>query len=154
MKLSKNLSLSEVVKSNTATRLGIDNTPNEKIIENLKQTAECVFQPIRDYFESPIYISSGYRSPGLNRAIGGSETSEHCFGFALDLDQDGKNSGVSNADIFRMIVQYLDFNQLIWEFGDDENPDWVHVSYQKGNNKNQVLRAMRVDGKTSYLPFT
>lgn len=154
MKLSKNLSLSEVVKSNTATRLGIDNTPNDKIIENLKQTAECVFQPIRDYFESPIYISSGYRSPGLNRAIGGSETSEHCFGFALDLDQDGKNSGVSNADIFRMIVQYLDFNQLIWEFGDDENPDWVHVSYQKGNNKKQVLRAMRVDGKTSYLPFT
>ena len=154
MKLSKNLSLSEVVKSNTATRLGIDNTPNEKVIENLKKTAECIFQPIRDYFESPIYISSGYRCPGLNRAIGGSETSEHCFGFALDLDQDGKNSGVSNSDIFRMIVQYLDFNQLIWEFGDDKNPDWVHVSYQEGNNKKQVLRAMRVDGKTSYLPFT
>ena len=153
MKLSKNLSLGEVTKSNTATRLGIDNTPNEKIIANLKQTAECIFQPIREYFECPIYISSGYRSPGLNRAIGGSETSEHCFGFALDLDQDNRNTPITNAMVFNMIKNYLEFNQLIWEFGDDNNPDWVHVSYQKGNNKNKVLRAVRVDGKTSYLPF-
>lgn len=153
MRLSKNLTLSEVVKSNTATRLGIENIPNEKIIANLKITADNIFQPIREHFDCPIYISSGYRSPGLNRAIGGSETSEHCFGFALDIDQDNRNSSVTNAQIFNMIRECLEFNQLIWEFGDDTNPDWVHVSFQKGNNKNRVVRAVRIDGKTSYLPF-
>ena len=153
MKLSNNLSLSEVVKSNTAKRLGIDNTPSQEVIKNLKKTAEKIFQPIREYFECPIYISSGYRSTKLNQSIGGSITSEHCLGFALDLDQDGKNSPITNADIFNYAHQYLEFNQLIWEFGDDENPDWVHISYQEGNNKNQVLRAVRMDGRTTYLPF-
>lgn len=153
MKLSDNLPLDEVIKSDTAMRLGIDNTPSEAIIENLKKTAQCVFQPIRDYFECPIFVSSGYRSKELNQVIGGSQTSEHCFGFALDLDQDNKNSPVTNAQIFYMISQYLDFNQLIWEFGNDDNPAWVHVSYQEGKNKRQILRAVRIDGKTTYLPF-
>lgn len=153
MKLSKNLSLSEVTKSNTAKRLGIDNTPSQEVIENLKQTAEKIFQPIREYFDCPIHVSSGYRSPELNRAIGGSRTSEHCLGFALDLDQDGMDSPITNADIFNYAHQYLKFNQLIWEFGDDENPGWVHISYQEGKNRNQVLRAVKIDGRTTYLPF-
>ena len=151
MKLSKNLSLAEVTKSTTAKRLGIDNTPDEWTIQNLKQIAINVFQPLRDAFGCPIYVSSGYRSAELNTAIGGSTRSQHVEGRALDLDAD-VYGGCSNAQIFNWIKENLEFDQLIWEFGDDDNPDWVHVSYvYDGINRKRCLKACRDNnGKTYY----
>ena len=145
MNLSKNLTLSEVTKSNTAKRLGIDNTPDDWTIENLRAVAESVFQPLRDAFGCPIYVSSGFRSELLNKAIGGSVRSQHIQGRALDLDADV--FGVcTNADIFRYILNNLTFDQLIWEFGDEDNPDWVHVSFVRdGVNRGRCLRACRDD---------
>ena len=151
MKLSKNLSLAEVTKSTTAKRLGIDNTPDEWTIQNLKQVAINVFQPLRDAFKCPIYVSSGYRSAELNTAIGGSTRSQHVEGRAFDLDAD-VFGGCTNSQIFNWIKENVEFDQLIWEFGDDDNPDWVHVSYvYDGLNRKRCLKACRDDnGKTYY----
>ena len=151
MKLSKNLSLNEVIKSNTAERRGIDNNPNETHLANLKYLAEQVFQPIRDHFGVPIYISSGYRSPALNEVIGGSPRSFHSHGMALDLDQDGRNKGVSNADVFFFIKENLPFSELIWEFGTEDNPNWVHVAIAKGRESEKKIKiAEKINGKTQY----
>ena len=151
MKLSKNLSLAEVTKSNTAKRLGIDNTPDDWVTENLRKIAEHVFQPLRSAFGCPIYVSSGYRSADLNRAIGGSIRSQHMEGRALDLDADVFGR-CTNSEIFRWILNNVTFDQLIWEFGDNDNPDWVHVSYvHDGINSGRCLRAHRDDeGKVFY----
>lgn len=151
MKLSKNLSLAEVTKSTTAKRLGIDNTPDEWTIENLKQIAINVFQPLREALGCSIYVSSGYRSVELNTAIGGSTRSQHVEGRALDLDAD-VFGGCTNSQIFNWIKENVEFDQLIWEFGDDDNPDWVHVSYvHDGLNRKRCLKACRDDnGKTYY----
>lgn len=152
MKLSKNLSLKECLRSKTATRLGINNEPHDDwVIENLRALAENVFQPLRDGLAVPIFVSSGYRSPDLNRAIGGARRSQHMEGRALDLDAD-VFGGVTNADIFNYIRENLEFDQLIWEFGTDDNPDWVHVSFvYDGPNRKRCLRACRDDqGKTYY----
>ena len=151
MNLSKNLSLAEVTKSLTAKRLGIDNTPDEWTTENLRQLAINVFQPLRSAFGTPIYVSSGYRSAELNTAIGGSGRSQHVEGRALDLDAD-VYGGCTNAQIFNWIKENVEFDQLIWEFGDDDNPDWVHVSYvYDGINRKRCLKACRDDnGKTYY----
>lgn len=145
MNLSKNLSLAEVVKSTTARRLGIDNTPDEWVTENLKQVALNIFQPIRDAFKCPIYVSSGYRSAELNTAIGGSKRSQHVEGRALDLDAD-VFGGCTNSQIFNYIRENLEFDTLIWEFGDEDNPDWVHVSFvYDGINRSRCLKANRDD---------
>jgi len=151
MKLSKNLSLSEVIYSQTALRRDIDNTPTEEHIKNLRYIAEQIFQPIREHFGVPIYISSGYRSKALNEAIGGSPTSFHSHGMALDLDQDGRNKGVSNADVFYYIKNNLSFTELIWEFGNEVNPNWVHVAIAKGREDEKKIKiAEKVSGKTQY----
>tara|TARA_R100001129_G_scaffold53690_1_gene36854 strand:- start:228 stop:707 length:480 start_codon:yes stop_codon:yes gene_type:complete len=152
MKLSKNLSLAEVTKSITAKRLGINNVPDDEwIVENLKSIAEHIFQPLRNAFGCPIYVSSGYRSPELNRAIGGSLRSQHMEGRALDLDADvyGK---CTNSEIFNWIRENVEFDQMVWEFGDSDNPDWVHVSYvSDGVNRGRCLKACRDDeGKVYY----
>jgi len=154
MNLTKNLTLAEVTKSTTAKRLGIDNQPDEWTIENLRAVAECVFQPLRDSFGCPIYVSSGYRSQELNAAIGGSKRSQHIQGRALDLDAD-VFGGCTNGEIFRFILNNLTFDQLIWEFGDQDNPDWVHVSYVRdGLNRGRCLKACRDDrGKVYYEPI-
>lgn len=150
MKLSDNLTLKEAIKSSTAIRLGIDNEPTIEHLENLKAIAQNVFQPIRKHFGVPIAVTSGYRSEALNAAIKGSSRSQHCKGEALDLDAD-VFGGVSNREIFEYILDHIDYDQLIWEFGDNDNPDWVHVSYKKdGKNRGQVLRAVRNNGKVSY----
>ena len=149
MQLSKNLYLSEVTKSQTAIQKGIKNEPSKEEIENLKAIAQNVFQPLRDHFNVPIGISSGFRSKALNAAVGGSKTSEHTQGCAIDLDAD-IFGGITNKDIFEFIKKNLEFNQLIWEFGDDNNPDWVHVSFDKGNNKKRVLRAGKDKSGTFY----
>lgn len=153
MQLSKNLTLNEVTKSNTATRLGIKNTPNEQHLLALKCIAVNVFQHIRDHFKCPIFVSSGYRGPDLNKAIGGSKSSQHCKGEALDIDMDGRD-GATNREVFEFIRKELIFDQLIWEFGDDFNPGWVHVSFSSSMNRGNVLKAFKdEDGYTRYKPF-
>ena len=151
MNLSKNLTLAEVTKSTTAKRLGIDNTPDEWTTENLRQVAINIFQPLREAFGCPIYVSSGYRSAELNTATGGPSRSQHVEGRALDLDAD-VYGGCTNSQVFNWIKENVDFDQLIWEFGDDDNPDWVHVSYvYDGINRKRCLKACRDNnGKTYY----
>ena len=154
MQISKHLSLAEVSRSETAKRKGINNTPSGEHLENFKKLAENIFEPIREHFAVPIHISSGYRSKELNAAIGGSLTSQHCSGEAIDIDMDGSASGVSNADVFKYIKDNLEFDQLIWEFGTDKNPDWVHVSYEtSGKQRKQILKAVKSGGKTVYQPY-
>lgn len=152
MQLSENLSLAEVMRSETAKRKGVSNMPTPEHIENFKKLAENIFQPIRKYFGKPIHISSGYRSAALNKAIGGASSSQHCTGEAIDIDMDGTT--ITNAEIFNYIKNNLSFDQLIWEFGTDKNPDWVHVSYEStGKQRKQVLKAVKQGGKTSYVPY-
>ena len=161
MQLSKNLALSEVTRSETAKRKGISNMPTPEHIENFKKLAENVFQPIRDHFGVPIRISSGYRSEALNKAIGGAgkmvngkyvPSSQHCTGEAIDIDMDG--TSITNKQVFDYIKDNLDFDQLIYEFGTDSNPDWVHVSYEStGKQRKQVLKAVKQGSKTTYVPY-
>jgi len=163
MKISENLSLAEVTRSETAKRAGIDNTPTPEHIENFKKLAENIFQPIRKHFGKAIHISSGYRSAALNKSIGGAgkvvngvyiPSSQHCTGEAIDIDMDGSADGITNKMVFDFIKDKLNFDQLIWEFGTDKNPDWVHVSYEgTGKQRKQILKAVKAGGKTSYLPF-
>jgi hypothetical protein len=154
MKLSEHLDLSEVIRSESAKRKGISNMPTPEHIANFKLLAENIFEPVRNHFRVPIIISSGYRSKELNQAVGGSATSEHCTGEAIDIDMDGTPNGVTNKMIFDFIKENLNFNQLIFEFGNAENPDWVHVSYNaSGLQRKQVLKASRVNGKTVYTKF-
>lgn len=151
MKLSENLDLGELTRSEGAKRAGISNTPTAEHIENMKKLATNIFQPIREHFGVPIFISSGYRSKELNAKIGGSSTSQHSSGEAIDIDMDGSSSGVTNKQVFEYIKANLDFDQLIWEFGTKNNPDWVHVSYEStGRQRKQVLRAVKVNGTTKY----
>ena len=155
MQLSKHLSLAEVTRSDSAKRNGISNEPTPAHLENFKLLAEKVFEPIREHFKVPIHISSGYRSAALNKKIGGSLTSQHCQGEAIDIDMDGSASGVTNAQVFNYIKDNLNFDQLIWEFGTSSNPDWVHVSYEStGKQRKQILKAVKVGGKTSYVPYS
>jgi hypothetical protein len=154
MKISTHLNLAEVTRSDSAKRHGIDNTPNAEHLENFKLLAEKVFEPIRLHFKEPIFISSGYRSKALNDFIGGSASSQHCKGQAIDIDMDGSTNGVTNKMVYDYIKDNLKFDQLIWEFGDDTNPDWVHVSYNEGKNRNQKLKAIKSNGKTSYTAIT
>jgi zinc D-Ala-D-Ala carboxypeptidase len=154
-KISDHLSLAEVTNSDNAKRLGIDNTPTPEHLANLKLLAEKVFEPIRAHFGKPIKVSSGYRSAALNKVTpGSSKTSQHSSGEALDLDQDSMSTGITNKMIFDYIKANLEFDQLIWEYGTDTNPDWVHVSYEStGKQRKQILRCKRVNGKPSYSPY-
>lgn len=148
MKLTENLTLLEATKSNTATRLGIDNTPPPAIIERMVETAEKIFQPLRDAL-GPIRVSSFYRSPDLNRAIGGSKSSQHCKGEAIDM----QGILASNKMLFNAACDLEEFDQIIWEFGSLEEPDWVHVSYSKTHNRKQILRATKIGKRTAYVPL-
>jgi hypothetical protein len=152
MQLSTNLSLAEVTRSETAKRRGISNMPTPEHIENFKKLAVNIFQPIREHFGKPILISSGYRSAELNKAIGGSLSSQHCSGEAIDIDMDGTD--ITNKQIFNYIKENLNFDQMIWEFGTDTNPDWVHVSFASNRSqRKQILVAKKVNGKTAYTPY-
>lgn len=152
MQLSKNLSLAEMIISAEAKRKGISNAPAEQHIANMKKLALNIFQPIREHFNTPIHVSSGYRSAELNKAIKGSATSQHCSGEAMDIDMDG--TAITNAQVFNYIKDNLVFDQLIWEFGTDANPSWVHVSYEStGKQRKQILKAVKKNGKTSYINF-
>ena len=148
--ISKHISYKEGVYSTTATRLHLDNTPNDEQLNNMELVAEEVFEPLRVYVGGPIKINSFFRSPELNKAIGGSGKSQHCRGQAIDIDDTfGK---ATNAEMYHWIKDNLDFDQMIWEFGDDDNPDWVHVSYvSPEDNRNRCLKAYRENGKTKYM---
>lgn len=148
MKLSQNFTVAEFSKSQTALRLGIDNEPQGEHLEAAKALFENVIQPVRDHF-GPTTINSGYRGPELNKAVGGSATSQHCKGEACDIEV----PGVANAEVAQWILDNLEFDQLILEFYTPGIPDsgWVHVSYKaEGDNRGQVLTAMKEDGKTVY----
>ena len=150
MKLSKNFTLAEFTKSQTALRQGLDNTPGPEHLSNATALFENVVQAVRDQF-GPTTINSGYRGPELNRAVGGSATSQHCNGEAVDIEV----PGVANYDIAKFIQDTLPFDQLILEFYTPGIPDsgWVHVSYKRsGENRKQVLTAMKEGGKTVYKP--
>jgi zinc D-Ala-D-Ala carboxypeptidase len=149
MKLTTNLSLAEVTKSATALRKGIANEPTIAHLEALKAVANNIFQPCRDYFGKPLAVTSGYRSEALNDLIGGSKKSQHSKGEALDLDAQ-VYGGFTNAELFNYIREHLTFDQLIWEFGTDQEPDWVHCSYKSEGNRGEVLVAYKENGKTRY----
>jgi hypothetical protein len=148
-RISEHISLKEGIKSHTATRLNIDNTPSDLDLVNMKTIAQKVFEPLRKFVGGPIAINSFYRSPKLNSAIGGSTTSQHCAGCAIDIDD---NYGYkTNAEMFKYIKNNLDYDQLIWEFGDINNPDWLHVSYiSEGKNRRRCLLAYKKSGRTRY----
>ena len=149
MSISQHISYKEAVYSRTAQRLGIDNEPNDEQMNNMLNIAQEVFEPLRMWVGGPIKINSFFRSPKLNKAIGGSTKSQHCHGQAIDLDDTFGRA--TNAEMFDFIKKHLDFDQMIWEFGDDENPDWVHVSYvSEEKNRNRCLKAYKKSGKTNY----
>ncbi len=150
--ISKYVTYQEVTKSNQATALKLANIPNAEQLNNLRLVCTKIFDPLREHFGKPIGISSAYRSVDLNRKIGGSKSSQHCEGKALDIDGD-IFGGISNKLIFEYIRKSCTFDQLIWEFGSENAPDWVHVSYNEGKNRGQVLRAVKIGGKTVYQPF-
>ena len=148
--ISNHISYKEGVYSTTATRRGIDNVPNDEQLANMELIAEKVFEPLREWVDGPIKVNSFFRSVDLNKAIGGSSKSQHCKGQAMDIDDTFKV--VANSDMYNYIKNNLDFDQLIWEFGNDENPNWVHVSYvSEEDNRRRCLRAYRENRKTKYM---
>ncbi len=148
--ISKHVSKKEGTFSNTATRKGIDNTPGSEELQNMELIAEKIFEPLRKAANGPIKINSFYRSVELNKAIGGSSKSQHCQGRAIDVDD--VYGYMSNKEMYNYIKNNLDFDQLIWEFGTEDNPDWVHVSYvDVDNNRRRCLQAYKDDNnKTCY----
>ena len=152
-KISKHISYKEATRSATALRLGIENVPNEYELQNMEMVAKKVFEPLREAIDAPIKINSFYRCEELNKAIGGSSKSQHCQGRAIDIDD--IYGHVSNAYMYYYIKDNLDFDQLIWEFGTNDSPDWVHVSYvDEDSNRKRCLKAIRENGKTKYIDIT
>ena len=149
MKISEHVSYNEAIYSDTALRLNIKNEPNDYQISNMVGIANHVFEPLREYVGGPIKITSMFRNEILNRAIGGAKRSQHMEGRAMDLDDTFGHK--TNAEMYKFIKENLNFDQLVWEFGTDENPNWVHVSYVSDEeNRNRCLKAERVNGKTVY----
>ena len=147
--ISNHISYKEGTHSNTATRRNIDNIPNDYQLANMNAVALNIFEPLREWVNGPIKINSFFRSPDLNTAIGGSSKSQHCEGRAIDIDDTFGHK--TNAEMYNYIKENLNFDQLIWEFGNDTNPDWVHVSYVSDEqNRNRCLKAERVNGKAVY----
>lgn len=155
--ISDHISYKEAVRSNTATRYGIRNKPNQYQLGCMKRWAEHIFEPLRLFVGGPIRINSFFRSWTLNKKVGGSKNSSHTRGQAGDIDD--THGHKTNAEMFHYIKENLDFDQLIWEFGDDENPNWVHVSYvSQFQNRKQVLKAIRFTNragnkKVKYIPY-
>ena len=148
--ISKHVSYREGVYSRTAERLGLKNDPTEEHLVNMRLIAEKVFEPLRIHVGGPIKINSFYRGPELNKAVGGSSKSQHCHGQAIDIDDTFGHA--TNAEMYNWIKENLDFDQMIWEFGTDENPNWVHVSYvSEDKNRNRCLKAYKENNKTKYM---
>lgn len=144
-KLSANFALGEMIRSQTAARKGIRNVPGQSEVAALRLLCEKVLQPVRDHYDRPVIVTSGYRSPRLNTSIGGSASSQHCKGEAADFTV----SGVSNIEVCRWIERNLNYDQLIYEFGER---GWIHCSYSAHRMRNMELSAKRIGGRTRYLP--
>lgn len=151
-KISKHISYKEATNSYTAKKENIDNIPNDQQLESMKALAENIFEPLREAINTPIYIASFFRSNALNLKIGGAYGSQHTKGEAFDLDAD-RYGHTTNKKIFDYIKDNLEFDQLIWEYGTNSNPNWVHVSYKKVNNRKQILKAVKENGKTKYINY-
>ena len=153
MKISEHVTYQEGVRSDTATRLQIENKPNEYELSNMVITAEKIFEPLREWVGGPIKVTSFFRCEELNKAIGGAKRSQHREGRAMDLDDTFGHK--TNAEMYHYIKENINFDQLIWEFGTDENPDWIHVSYvSDSENRGRCLLAYRNNGKTAYKDIT
>ena len=146
MQLSKHLSRAEFERSDAATNYGISNTMNSGQLAKAMALAENCFEPIREHLGKPIRVNSGYRSPAVNKRIGGALTSQHSLGEAIDLD-------LHDRDLFEWIIDNVTFDQLIYEAGNDTEAAWFHISYREGNNRKQVLRMIKKGGKSTYIPY-
>jgi zinc D-Ala-D-Ala carboxypeptidase len=144
--LSKHVTMEEFCYSPTAIKKGINNSMGLIAIDKAMQLCENVFEPLRKHLNAPIKISSGFRSDQLNKLIGGASGSQHTKGEAFDLD-------LTNRKLFDWIIKNVEFDQAIYEFGNDEHANWFHISYRKGNNRKQALRAIKIGGKTQYIPY-
>jgi len=151
MKISEHISYREAIYSYTAIRNDIDNIPDIEQLKRIQLAAENIFEPLREWVGRPIKINSCFRSAELNKRIGGAQSSQHCANKGAAFDLDDTYGHKTNAEMFYHIKDNLDFDQLIWEFGTDKNPNWVHVSYNEGNNRGQILKACKVNGRTKYL---
>ncbi len=150
--ISEHISYNEATFSQKAIKLNLANNPNEEELRAMQLVAEKVFEPLRKYINQPIRISSFFRSEPVNKAVGGSRNSQHKYGQAIDIQLFNK-SKFTNADLFNYIKENLDFDQLIWEFGSDAEPDWVHVSYKASENRKKLTRAIVVGGKNRYIDY-
>ena len=148
MNISEHITYNEATHSNTAVAHKIDNTPDADTLERMQCVAKMVFEPVRAFLGEMIHINSFFRCKLLNAKVGGASNSQHVTGEAIDLDCKG-----FNKKIFHFILDHLEFDQLIWEFGDDNEPSWVHVSYRKLSNRKQALRSVKIKGVTKYLPY-
>tara|TARA_R110000823_G_scaffold47706_2_gene121473 strand:+ start:3701 stop:4162 length:462 start_codon:yes stop_codon:yes gene_type:complete len=147
--ISEHIAYAEAIHSNTAKRKCIDNTPSPTHVETMKETAKKIFEPLRKFVNGPIKITSMFRSSALNEAIGGAKSSQHMKGQAMDLDDVYGHK--TNAEMYYWIKENLNFDQLIWEFGTDTNPNWIHVSYvSEDENRNRCLKAYKEKGRTKY----
>jgi hypothetical protein len=146
--MTQSFSIKELTYSDTAIRLGIDNTPTDEILINLQNVVQFILEPVRNNFDSQIVITSGYRSPALCQAIGSSATSQHAFGMAVDFEI----LGIPNKEVSDWIVNHLDFDQCILEFWKPEQPNsgWVHCSYKTSGNRKMYLKAYKGNGRTIY----
>jgi len=149
MKISDHITYAEAIHSNTAKRKGIDNTPSEAQVEAMRLLAEKIFEPLRKWVGGPIKVNSFFRSETLNESIGGASSSQHCKGQAIDIDD--VYGRKTNADMYHWIQMNLDYDQMIWEFGTDMQPNWIHVSYvSEEKNRNKCLKAYKEHGRTKY----
>ena len=148
-RISKHITYAEGIHSNTAKRKGIDNTPNQTQVEAMKLLASEIFEPLREWVGGPIKVNSFFRSVALNEAIGGAASSQHCKGQAMDIDD--VYGRKSNAEMYNWIKENLSFDQIIWEFGTDMQPNWIHISFiSEEENRNKCLIAYKEHGKTKY----
>ena len=148
LNISAHVTYQEATHSDTAVARGINNTPDDSTLEKMKLVAEKVFEPVRIFLGMMITVNSFFRCIALNKAVGGAGNSQHVTGEAMDLDCRG-----FNKKIFHFILDHLTYDQIIWEFGDINEPDWVHVSYRKENNRKQALMSVKIKGVTKYLPY-
>ena len=149
MKISDHITYAEAIHSNTAKRKQIDNTPNQTQVDAMKLLSEKIFEPLRKWVGGPIKVNSFFRSVALNEAIGGVASSQHCKGQAIDIDD--VYGYKSNAEMYKWVKENLDFDQMIWEFGTDMQPNWIHISYvSEESNRNKCLKAYKEDRRTKY----
>jgi hypothetical protein len=149
MKISDHITYAEAIHSNTAKRKSIDNTPNQIQVDAMKLLAEKIFEPLRKWVGGPIKVSSFFRSGILNETIGGVASSQHCKGQAIDIDD--VYGYKTNAEMYKWVKENLDFDQMIWEFGTDTQPNWVHISYvSEEENRNKCLKAYKEHNRTKY----